>query len=274
MLAEPAPKSINEFQLRLQSTSGDMPKRMQQCAKYVAQNTEIIAISTVAELAKGAGVQPSAFIRFCKLLGFSGFSQLQRLFRETYIERSPDYATRLENLKAEGPASPSALLAEFVEVGFSSLESLTRTVDSKVLTEAVQALSGANVIHIIGLQRAFPVATYLTYAFEKMNIPAMLHDGMGKLDHRHAIRSGDALIAITFSPYTSDTLDLAEHAAGKSCPVVAITDTINIPLREFGALTLAVSEVEFGNFRGLSATLSLAITLAVAVGAAQKNREL
>lgn len=265
-----APKTIAEFQQRLQTSSGDMPKRLQQCAKYIADNTEIIAISTVAELAQGAGVQPSAFIRFCKLLGFSGFSQLQRLFRETYVERWPDYATRLENLKAEGPASPSALLAEFVEVGFSSLESLTRTVDSHVLSAAVRALSSANMIHIIGLQRAFPVAVYLSYAFEKMNIPAMLHDGIGKLDHRHAIRTGDALIAITFSPFTPETLDLAEYAAGKSCSVVVISDTINVPLREFDALTLAVSEVEYGNFRSLSATLSLAITLAVAVGAAQK----
>lgn len=205
MPAESAPQTIDEFHQRLQQAASSMPKRLRQCANYIAANTEIIAVSTVAELAAGAGVQPSAFIRFCKLLGFSGFSQMQRLFRETYTQRWPDYETRLEKLKAEGTGSPSTLLAEFVEAGYSSLENLTRTVDFRVLDEAVAVLANAEMIHIIGMQRAFPVATYLAYAFERMNIPAMLHDGVGKLDHRHAIRPGDVLIAITFSPYTSDT---------------------------------------------------------------------
>lgn len=267
-----APKTVEEFHERLHEVSASMPKRLRQCAIYVADNTEIIAVSTVAELAQGAGVQPSAFIRFCKLLGFSGFSELQRLFRATFAERWPDYTTRLEKLKEEGTGSPSSLLAEFVEAGFSSLENLTRTVDSKVLGDAVQILSKAQMIHVIGLQRAFPVAAYLAYAFEKMETPAMLHDGVGSLDHRHAIRPGDVLIAITFSPYSSATLELAEYASAKTCPVVAITDSVNSPLRDLGAHVLTVTEVDFGKFRTLSASLSLAITVAVAVGASQKNK--
>lgn len=266
MQPKTAPKSTDEFQQRLHQASTSMPKRLRQCADFIAANTELIAVSTVAELAASAGVQPSAFIRFCKLLGFSGFSQLQQLFRENYSQRWPDYATRLERLKTSGAGSPSSLLAEFVETGYSSLENLTKTVDSKILNEAVQVLSTANMIHIIGLQRAFPVAAYLAYALEKMSTPALLHDGVGKLDHRHAIRPGDVLIAITFPPYSSETLELAKYASEQSCPVVAITDTVNSPLRDFGALTLAVTEVDFGNFRALSATLTLAITLAVAIG--------
>ncbi|MCF6321348.1 MAG: MurR/RpiR family transcriptional regulator [Rhizobiaceae bacterium] len=266
-----APKTIDEFHERLHEVSGSMPKRLKQCADYIAANTEIIAVSTVAELAEGAGVQPSAFIRFCKLLGFSGFSELQRLFRAIYAERWPDYTTRLEKLKEEGAGSPSSLLAEFVEAGYSSLENLARTVDSKVLSDAVQILSKARMIHIVGLQRAFPVAAYLAYAFEKMSTPAMLHDGVGSLDHRHAIRSGDVLIAITFSPYSAVTLELAEYARSQGCPVVAITDSVNSPLRDLGAHVLTVMEVDFGKFRALSASLSLAITVAVGVGAVQKK---
>ncbi len=45
-----------------------------------------------------------------------------------------------------------------------------------------------------------------------------------------------------------------------------MTDTIVSPLRKFEAITLSVSEVDFGAFRSLSATLCLAIVLSVAVG--------
>ncbi len=102
---------------------------------------------------------------------------------------------------------------------------------------------------------------------KKIDIPAVLHDGVGNLNPRHAIRKGDVMIAITFSPYSQETIDLAAYARGLGNSVVAITDTMTSPLRRIDALTLAVSEVDVGAFRALSATLSLAISLAVAIGA-------
>lgn len=262
-----APKSIEEFQQRLVAITGTLPKRLRQCADFVAQNSELIAVSTIAELSKAAGVQPSAFIRFCQLIGFSGYSQMQRVFRENYARRWPDYATRLENLRATSEESPSTLLAEFVDAGRKSLENLASAVDPDTLERAVAEIAKAPLIHIIGLSRAYPVATYLAYALEKMDVPAMLHGKVGNLDHRHAIRQGDVLIAITFAPYTRETLDLASYAHAQGCEIVAITDAINCPLTQLGAITLTVSEAEVGAFRALTAPLALAITLAVAVGA-------
>ena len=261
---------MEEFQVRLVEITDGLPKRLRQCADYVAQNTDRIAISTVASMSKAAGVQPSAFMRFCQLMGFSGYSQMQLMFRENYSRRWPEYSTRLENLRASGDGTPSTLLAEFVDAGRSSLEGLVNSVDSTTLENAVVAMSDAPMIHIIGLSRAFPVATYLAYAFEKMNVPALLHSKVGNLDLRHAINSDDVLVAITFAPYTQETLDLATFANARGSKIVAITDALNSPLHNLGALTLMVSEVDVGAFRALSAPMSLAITLAVAVGA-QRN---
>ena len=122
-------------------------------------------------------------------------------------------------------------------------------------------------VHIVGLRRAFSVAAYFAYAFEKMNVPTMIHDHVGRLDNRHAIRKGDAVIAITFAPYTAETVELAEAARAVGADVIAITDAIASPLRPITPLMLTVSEADFGAFRSLSATLSLAVALVVAVGA-------
>ena len=197
----PSSQTIEAFTQRLQALPADLPKRMRQCAEYLAAHTDRIAVSTVAELAAGAGVQPSAMMRFCQVLGFTGFSDMQRIFREAFTPGLPDYATRLANLRDGGAGSPSALLAEFIDAGRMSLENLTNSVDSVTLDKAVETLSAAGTIHIAGLRRAYPVASYLAYALDKMEIPAMLHDRAGQLDHSGALRPGDALIAITFSPY-------------------------------------------------------------------------
>jgi DNA-binding MurR/RpiR family transcriptional regulator len=265
------PTSVEGFQERLVAVSDLLPKRLRQCADYIAANSDRIAVSTVAELAAGASVPPSAVMRFCQLLGFSGFSEMQRLFRDIYAPVRPDYATRLRNLREQGDGSTSALLAEFVDAGRQSLEALARVADEKLLDAAVAHLARAELIHVIGFRRAFPVASYLAYALEKMGIPAMLHDGTGKLDHAHAVRPGDALIAITFAPYSGETVALAESAARRKVPVIAITDTAISPVASSAAVVLTVPEVDFGAFRSLSATLALAITLAVALGATRSG---
>lgn len=260
------PTTIKAFEERLLEVAERLPKRLRQCAEYVAANKDRIAVSTVAEMAEGAGVQPSAFMRFCQIMGFSGFSEMQKLFRESFVGGWPDYTTRLQHLREKAEGSPSALLAEFVEAGRTSLENLFKTIEPQSLEQAVQVLADAQMIHIIGLRRSFPVASYMAYAFEKMDVPAMLHSTVGRLDNRNAIRPGDVLLAITFSPYSAETIELVEAAQARGIQVVALTDTIVSPLRKYEAITLSVSEVDFGAFRSLSATLCLAIALSVAVG--------
>lgn len=262
----PAPASVEQIRDRLAALPESLPRRLRQCAEFLAANTDRIAVSTVAELAAGAGVPPSALMRFCRTLGFSGFSEMQQVFRDAYAPGWPDYATRLRNLRQTGTGSPSALVAEFVEAGHSSLETLAKSLDEAALARAVGVLAEAGTIHLIGLRRAFPVASYMAYVFEKMEVPAMLHDGVGKFDHRFALRPGDAVLAITFSPYSGETLSLAQDARARGLPVVALTDRLTSPLARHAEAVLTVPEVDFGAFRSLSATLVLALALAVAVG--------
>jgi DNA-binding MurR/RpiR family transcriptional regulator len=264
-----APTSVDEFRDRLADVLDSLPRRLRQCADYIAANTDRIAVSTVAELAAGADVPPSAVMRFCQILGFTGFSEMQRLFREAYSPGWPDYATRLKNLKDGSGGQPAALLAEFVEAGRLSLETLAKSLDEAVLAQAVAVLARADTVHVMGLRRAFPVASYLAYVFDKMSVPAMLHDGVGKLDHRFALRPGDAVLAITFAPYSEETLSLSAEARARGLPVVALTDRLTSPLARHATAVLTVTEVDFGAFRSLSATIAMAIALAVAVGSAR-----
>ena len=270
--APTAPQTVEAFSARLADLSDGLPKRLRQCADHVAANLDRIAVSTVADLAAGADVPPSAVMRFCQIMGFSGFSDMQRLFRDAYAPALPDYATRLANLRGGARGGAGRLLAEFVEAGRLSLEGLTTAVDEKALERAVSVLAGAGVVHVMGLRRAYPVASYLAYVFEKMSVPAMLHEGAGRLDHRHAIRPGDAVLAISFAPYSEETLALVADARARNLPVVALTDHKASPLARMADPVLTVQEVDFGAFRSLSATLTMAIALAVAVGTARGSQ--
>ena len=266
------PENLEELNAKITGLQATLPKRLRQCADYILQNTNEIAFSTVAEISERANVQPSAVMRFCQVIGFAGYSDLQKLVRHTMHSKMPDYSERIQNLRDFGDDSPTAILAEFVEAGRLSLEQLSGTVNEAALEQAVQTLAGAQVIHVMGLRRAHPVASYLSYAFEKLHIPSVLHGGSGRLTHTEAMRDGDVLIAITFAPYSTETVDLAEEAARRGLPIIALSDAPSLPFSASSVVPLIVSEIDFGAFRSLSATLSLAISLAVATGALRSRK--
>ena len=265
------PQTVEAFRERLLALNGDLPRRLQQCADHVATHLDSIALSTVAQVAQGAGVPPSAVMRFCQIMGFSGFAEMQRLFREALSRAVPDYATRLANLKAGGAGQPSALVAEFVEAGRQSMEALARDLNEAALNQAVATLARARTIHLAGFRRSFPVASYLAYVLDKLGVPAVLHDGVGGLGHRSSLQAGDALLAITFAPYSEETLALAALARDRGLPVVALTDPPASGLSGVATTILSVAEIDFGAFRSLSAVIALALSLAVAVAARRET---
>ncbi len=195
---------------------------------------------------RGCKVQPSCVLPDHGVFRLLGNAET---LPESYAGGWPDYSTRLQHLRETAAGSAPALLAEFAEAGRTSLEGLLKTVDPESLEKAVKLLANAQTIHIVGIRRAFPVASYLAYALEKMEVPAMLHSAVGKLENLHAIREGDVLLAITFSPYSPETVAMAEAVAARGIDVVGITDTFVSPMSKHAKQTLLVSEVDFGAFR-------------------------
>ena len=103
--------------------------------------------------------------------------------------------------------------------------------------------------------------------WKRSDAPVVLHDRTGELDRARLMAPGDALLAVSFAPYTPQTIALASLAVSNNLTVVAVTDHRLSPLTELAHVSLLVEERDLGAFRSLSATFCLATTLAVAVGA-------
>ncbi len=266
-----ADQGFEAFRARLQEMEARLPKRLKQCADFIIANPDRLAFGTVAQIAAAAGVQPSAVVRFAKVMGYSGYSDLQQVFRDRLGPPRLDYVSRIAGLKAAGGDAPETQLAEVIEAGRDSLDALAQSNETTTLEAAVEAIAAADVVHLVGYRRAFSVSSYLTYAFDKLGMAAIQHGGTGQLSSANAIRPQDALIAITYAPYTEATLNLARTAAESGAKVIGITDSLASPLHDIAAVTFDVAEVDVGSFRSISATFALAITLAVAVGAARSE---
>lgn len=265
------PLSVSELLARLDGVVDDLPKRLKQCAGFTRRHLHLIAVSTVSEMAQAAGVAPSVYMRFCQALGFSGYSEMQDLFRARFTDFRPNYEERLANLHEEGAIGTGRLLADFAESGHKSLMSLGNTVTNDGLDRIAHGMASARVVHLVGLRRAFAVVSSMAYLFDQLDVPASLHFGAGMLNAAGAIFPGDALFAVTFAPFSEETIRLAEVAANRGVTIYGLTDSDRCPVAEYATEMLIAREDEVAGFRALNASITLTTTLAVAVRASRQQ---
>jgi DNA-binding MurR/RpiR family transcriptional regulator len=253
-----------------------LPKRLAQVAAHTLDNPDEIAFGTAASVAAAADVQPSTLVRFAQHFGFEGFSDLQRVFRDRLKERTSSYEERLAALRAGARAGSheSAVLEGFLDAARRSLDKLSHAIEAAKLEHAVAILADACRIHLIARRRSYPISTYMAYAFGKLGIPCTLVGSPVGIDAEMLALAGegDAALAVSFSPYASETAEHARILAGRGVPVVAITDSAFSPLAECATEWFEVGEADFAGFRSLSATMALAMALTVSV--AERRAEL
>lgn len=261
------PRVFSELKPWLQEHYTSLPKRLQSVAEFALHNPDIVALSTIAVISERAGVTPSTLVRFAKSIGYQGFSDMQSVFQESMRHMPQPYAQRIHHLD-DHERTDLTVLHRFSQAASASIDKLQHQVDEKAILQASEQLANARTVYIAGQGRATPVATYLHYTFVKMGIQAVLLDGIASTvaDKARLIRRDEALVAISFSPYTANTREAVDICLAQYVPVVALTDSTLSPIARNDDLHLEVLEEEVGGIRGLSATMCLALCLAVETG--------
>ncbi len=271
-MSSPPPQTYEELKADISARCETLSKRLRTFAHFALANPNDMAFETIAVIAGRAQVQPSSLIRFAKAFGYDGFSDMQRIFRARLIERSPSYAERIHAIRREhgdgADGSPLAVLNGVVSAGIVSLEHVRDETTASVLDRAVALLDAAREIHVIGHRRSFPIASYLSYGLNRINVRAHLMDGVGGLVFEQArlFTPEDALLAVSFRDYAKDVVEIVKSAHGQGIPVVAITDSPFSPLAACATACLEVHYTEFQAFRSLAASMCLAQTLVISLG--------
>ena len=185
-----------------------LPNRLQGIARFALGNPDAMALSTVAKIAQGASVPPSAVIRFAKALGYRGFTQLQQIYRARLVERSATYRERIETLRRTG-GDKGHVLPQLIDGSIHELERLREHFDVRRLAAATELVVAARTVYLLAQRRAFPVAGYLAYALAQLEVRAFLLDSVGGMLRQQValIGRGDVLLAASFRSYTSEVVD-------------------------------------------------------------------
>ena len=269
------PRDFEQLRAAILERKSSLPRRLTQVAAYALDNPDEIAFRTAASIADAAAVQPSTLVRFAQQFGFEGFSSLQQIFRARLRERTSTYEERLRLIEGDSTALPENLgiLDGFITAGHRSLDALGKSVDAAAFDSAVALLAGADTIYLLAKRRAFPVSSYMAYAFGKLRVKCIAVGTASGIDDDILAQAGprDAAFAISFSPYAAETVAQARAMAERGVPVVSLTDSAFSPLAECSRIWFELAEADHAGFRSLSASMALAMALTVGVAEVRRH---
>ncbi|MEC5162630.1 MULTISPECIES: MurR/RpiR family transcriptional regulator [unclassified Janthinobacterium] len=269
-MAETAP--IDKLMQHIADEYDALSRQLKVIAQYVEKHRASLMLERISDIAGACDVQPSAIVRFAQRFGYSGFSEMQDVFRQAYTEQAsatPNYQQRIRKLidTRDDKISVGDMTREFVGASRDGLDDLAAGLDDAQLEAAVTLLQKADNIYVVGVRRSFPIASYIAYALEHTAKRVHLVSGLGGMhrEQMRSIRGGDVAIAISFAPYGKETQQCARLAHDNGAKVLVITDSKLAPLARTADALLTVTEGSAFAFRSLTSTICLCQALFIAL---------
>jgi DNA-binding MurR/RpiR family transcriptional regulator len=221
-----------------------IPRQLQAAARWALDHPQDVALLTVREQAKRAGVVPATMTRLAQRLGFTGYDAVRDLYAESLRRRaSAVFLPKAEEMVARRKLKGEASLAhDLIDTLVHQMAGLAQGEALAQLAAAVDVLAKARRVQVLGQRSCFPVAFHFAYVFGLAGGRVRLLDAPGGTgaDALRDAGKGDALLAISVKPYTRTAVEITRYAARRGVAVVAITDSAVSPLARLASATILV----------------------------------
>ena len=206
-------------------------------ADVILKNPEKIPYISVVDLARQAETSCSSVVRFCKIMGYSGYSE----FKTELAMYSYDLSGNLHYTLDEKDSSASAAAQNLFQLHSRELSAAADQIDCARLEDAADAMSSASCVYIFGNLYSGLIASAFQARLKSIGIPCFLSwDQRSGQQDILTIGDDGVFLAITMSGFSKDTVHLARTAKEKGSTVIALTTCGVSPIVETCSIPLVV----------------------------------
>ncbi|ATF20399.1 MurR/RpiR family transcriptional regulator [Phaeobacter gallaeciensis] len=264
------PRQTHRLLAKLKADIDQLPKALSVAAKYIIDTPGDFGLDPIRVSATKAGVSANSLVRLAVHLGFDSFEALRAPFRAALTtEREGGlglgWLDRLE--QAPDTARHGRIARNEVNIVARSLRLMTPDRTAAIVT----ALTSARRCYVTATRASYALAYYFHYV-GRMALPSLdlvpRHMGAA-VDELMEIEAEDCLVAMTFAPYSSETLQALRLARSKGATLILISDSEVIApgLKPDYLLLIADNALHpFGGYAGAMAVLDCLLTHLVDAG--------
>jgi DNA-binding MurR/RpiR family transcriptional regulator len=249
-------------------TFDDMPAQLQAGARYVLDRPRDVALLSMREQARQAGVQPATMTRLAKRLGMDGYDGVRELYAAAVRDGDLGFAgkagVQVVSQKLKGD---KALAADMLKSIGKQIDRLATPASLERLVVAAKTLASARRIYCLGLRSSHSIAWHLHYVLTLVGDRSIHLDGIAGTGADALARATgrDVLLVASVMPYTRLTIELAEYAVEQGITVVALTDSEVAPLAQIAQQVVIVPTDSPSFFHAMSPAFAVAEVLGAVI---------
>ncbi len=238
---------------------------MQQAALAILDSPNDVAVDSMRSLAGKAKVSPPTMLRLAKRLGFENYEAFRDVFRDSVTRGG--YSERANELReAAQEGGIAGLIAETVNAAENGMDRLLKPAFVHEIERVAEVLIEGRQSIVVASGASFGQAVTFRYVC-RMALPNLdIAGGLGvrAVDDVALLGPGDAVLAVTTSPYAASTVDAARFAKDRGAAVAAVSDSRSSPIGQF-ADAVAVIETHSPHYFPSMIALNAALEILSAV---------
>lgn len=264
-------EGLSAFRQRLQSRYSRLTKSQRRIASYLLAHYDEAAFLPAADLARRLNMSEATVVRCARAIGFDGYPDLRRSIQDLFRSRVTPAARlrrRLAGLK------DGHVLLKTVDMELKYLAEVPHSVQAAEFDRAVHLILKARRVFTFGLgpARLLPELLELRLRRFGFHTVCITESGRDMLEKLALLDRKDVVVAAAFFRITLELASLLDHAAAVGAPVILVTDTLHVPLRERAHVILAARRGPISSFHSLVVPMTIVNALILAVALARPKQ--
>lgn len=189
---------------------------------------------SIGELAARSGTSPATVMRLARRLGHAGFADWKIVLAQEHGRSS-----QFGHPDLPDGANTSTVLDHCLADDVEALRAARPCIDADVFAKAVDLIVAAPEILFVGVGTSGALAEIAAYRFAALGVRAnTISDALGQHLFASTLRAGSAVVALSHTGSSKDTVIAAATAQQRGATVIGITSSAQSPLAETADLVL------------------------------------
>lgn len=232
--------------VRLRAALPGFTGALRRVAEQVLADPSGAARATIVELANRSGTSPATVTRFCRAVGYAGYSDLRLGIAMETARASALAGWEIDIGREVLPTdSLERVRGLIVAANVRAIQDTTSQLDLAAVDRTATAIVAARRVDVYGIGGSAFVAAELQLCLHRIGVPIWswteVHNG---LSSAALLGPTDVALAVSHSGQTAETIEMLAEAAGHGATTVAVTNFADSPLAEVADVVLTTEAYE------------------------------
>jgi DNA-binding MurR/RpiR family transcriptional regulator len=239
-LAEATSGAPDSVLVRVRTRLPEFTGALQRVAELVLADPAAAARATIVELAERSGTSPATVTRFCRALGFEGYSELRLGIAGETGRAARSAGWTIDIGREIQPTDPlDRVLDQIMAADTRAMHDTGALLDLREVERAADAVAAGGRVDIYGEGGSALVGGEMQFSLHRIGVAAWawsdVHNGLASAAQ---LRTGDVALGVSHSGQTRETIELVAEAGSHGATTVALTSFPRSPLAEVADIVL------------------------------------